>query len=176
MTFGENLVSLRKRKSVSQEQLAEVLGLTRQTVSKWELNQSTPDLQYIVQMSEYFNVSLDYLIKGKETTLTEVPKQEKEDDCDKKSNYVIGYKWIFVFGLVLVGVSMVGMMTYVVCAAIDPQDYLMNDRVYSGLAGFLRGTQSQGIFAVMNLLFLSGIGCAGWGIFKQLHPTKNMYI
>ena len=61
MTFGENLVNLRKRKGVSQEQLAEVLGLTRQTISKWELNQSTPDLQYILQMGEFFNVSLDYI-------------------------------------------------------------------------------------------------------------------
>jgi len=174
MIFGENLVRLRKRKGVSQEQLAEVLGITRQTISKWELNQSTPDLQYTVQISEYFNVSLDYLIKGEETIVTDVSKQEKEDDCDKKSNYVIGYKWIFVLGLVLMGVSMVGMLTYVVCAAIDPQDYLADDRIYSGLAGFLRGTQSQGIFAVLNLLFLSGIGCAGWGIFKQLYPSNNI--
>lgn len=44
MTFGENLVYLRKSKGVSQEKLAEELGLTRQTISKWELNQSTPDL------------------------------------------------------------------------------------------------------------------------------------
>lgn len=174
MTFGENLVNLRKRNGVSQEQLAEVLGITRQTISKWELNQSTPDLQYIVQIGEYFNVSLDYLIKGEEITLAKVSKQEKEDDCDKKSNYVIGYKWIFVLGLVLVVVSMVGMMTFAVCAAIRPHEYGIDDRVYNGLAGFLRGTQSQGIFAVLNLLFLSGIGCAGWGISNEVLLRHNV--
>lgn len=174
MTFGENLVNLRKSKGVSQEQLAEVLGLTRQTVSKWELNQSTPDLQYIVQISEYFNVSLDYLVKGKETILTEVSKQERKEECDKKSNRVIGYKWLFALGLVLMVVSMFGMLTFAVCSAIRPHEYWLDDRVYRGLAGFLRGTESQGFFAVLNLLLLSGISCAGWGIFKQLHLTKNI--
>ena len=176
MSFGENLVSLRKRKGVSQEQLAEVLGLTRQTVSKWELNQSTPDLQYIVHISEYFNVSLDYLIKGEESTLKEVLQKEEKEYSNKKSNYVIGYKWIFVLGLVLMAVSMIGMMTFALCAAIHPHEYWIDDRAYKGLAGFLRGTQSQGIFLALNLSFLSGGGCAGWGIFKQLHPTKNIYL
>lgn len=176
MTFGENLVNLRKRKGVSQEQLAEVLGLTRQTISKWELNQSTPDLQYILQMGEFFNVSLDYLIKGEEPILAEVALYECADDSDKKSSNVIGYKWIFILGLVLVVVSMVGMMTFAVCAVIQPHEYSLDDRVYTGLAGFLRGTQSQGIFAVLNLFFLSGIVCSGLGIFKQLNPTSKLTI
>lgn len=169
MTFGENLVNLRKSKGVSQEQLAEVLGLTRQTVSKWELNQSTPDLQYIVQMGEYFDVSLDYLIKGKEVIVSEVSVKERNEEEGKKSNHVAGYKWLFILGLVLVGISVLGMLTFAVYAAIYPHEYCLDDRVYNGLAGFLRGTDSQGSFAVLNLLFLSGSGCAGWGIFKQLH-------
>lgn len=171
MTFGENLVNLRKRKSVSQEQLAEVLGITRQTVSKWELNQSTPDLQYIVQISEYFDVSLDYLVKGKEAISTEVLMQERKEDNDKNSSY-IGYKGLFVLGIVLMVISMLGMLTFAVCAAIYPYEYWLDDKVYRGLAGFLRGTETQGFFTVLNLLLLSGSGCAGWGIYKQLHLSN----
>ena len=63
MTFGETLTALRKTKGLSQEQLAENLGLTRQTISKWELNQSSPDISYIIQLSDFFGVSADYLIK-----------------------------------------------------------------------------------------------------------------
>lgn len=48
MALDETLTILRKSRGLSQEQLAEELGLTRQTISKWELNQSTPDIAYII--------------------------------------------------------------------------------------------------------------------------------
>ena len=64
MALGETLTMLRKSKGLSQEQLAGELGLTRQTISKWELNQSTPDLAYLVRLNDYFGVSTDSLIKG----------------------------------------------------------------------------------------------------------------
>jgi transcriptional regulator with XRE-family HTH domain len=63
MTFGEKIQKLRKQKGLSQEALAEKVSVTRQTISKWELGQSTPDLEYIVQISGIFGVSTDYLIK-----------------------------------------------------------------------------------------------------------------
>ena len=66
MALGEILTNLRKAKGLSQEQLAEELNLTRQTISKWELNQSTPDIDYLLQLSNFFGVTTDYLIKGKQ--------------------------------------------------------------------------------------------------------------
>lgn len=66
MTFGERVQLLRKQKKMSQEELGEKLEVTRQTISKWELDQSTPDLDYIVSISEFFGVTTDYLIKGEE--------------------------------------------------------------------------------------------------------------
>lgn len=64
MTFGERIQFLRKQKRMSQEELGEKLEVTRQTISKWELDQSTPDLDYIISISEFFDVTTDYLIKG----------------------------------------------------------------------------------------------------------------
>lgn len=64
MAFGEILTTLRKSRGMSQEQLAEQLNLTRQTISKWELDQSTPDMEYIIKLSDLFGVTTDYLIKG----------------------------------------------------------------------------------------------------------------
>ncbi|MBO5944545.1 MAG: helix-turn-helix transcriptional regulator, partial [Clostridia bacterium] len=64
MAFGEILSNLRKVKGLSQEQLAAELGLTRQTISKWELNQSTPDLDYLVRLSDFVGVSPDFLCQG----------------------------------------------------------------------------------------------------------------
>lgn len=63
MTLGEKIQMLRSKEGLSQEQLAERLTVSRQSVSKWELGQSTPDLDYVVQLSDIFNVSLDYLVK-----------------------------------------------------------------------------------------------------------------
>lgn len=66
MNFGDNLQALRRQQGLSQEQLAEKLDVTRQTISKWELNQSAPDLNYLCQLSEIFGISLDALVKGGE--------------------------------------------------------------------------------------------------------------
>lgn len=63
MTLGQKLQQLRKRDGLSQEGLAEKVAVTRQTISKWELDQSTPDLQLLAQLAELFHVSTDYLIK-----------------------------------------------------------------------------------------------------------------
>lgn len=62
MTFGEKLQKLRRAQGMSQEQLAIQLGLSRQAVSKWELNEATPDTENVVQISRIFAVSTDYLL------------------------------------------------------------------------------------------------------------------
>ena len=63
MNFSDKIISLRKKNGWSQEELAERLGVTRQSVSKWESAQSQPDLSKIIQMSELFSVTTDYLLK-----------------------------------------------------------------------------------------------------------------
>ena len=63
MTLGEKIQKLRKQRGLSQEALAEKVTVTRQTISKWELGQSLPDLDFIAQLSDIFSVSSDYLIK-----------------------------------------------------------------------------------------------------------------
>lgn len=63
MKFNEKLIELRKIKGLSQEELGNELGVSRQTVSKWELGQSYPDFQKLVLLSDFFNISLDKLIK-----------------------------------------------------------------------------------------------------------------
>ena len=64
MNVADRIQNLRKIKGISQEQLAEAIGVSRQAVSKWESEQSTPDLDKIVLMSDFFDVTTDYLLKG----------------------------------------------------------------------------------------------------------------
>lgn len=63
MNFNEKLIELRKSKGLSQDELGQELGVSRQTISKWELAQSYPDFQRLVLLSDYFGLSLDTLVK-----------------------------------------------------------------------------------------------------------------
>lgn len=63
MNFNEKFIELRKSKGLSQDELGDKLGVSRQTVSKWELAQSYPDFQRLVLISDYFGLSLDILVK-----------------------------------------------------------------------------------------------------------------
>ena len=64
MDFSEKLLTLRKAKDLTQEQLAEKLNVSRQSVSKWESGQAVPELEKIVAMSVVFDVTTDYLLKS----------------------------------------------------------------------------------------------------------------
>lgn len=63
MALSEKLYALRKKSGLSQEQLAEQLNVSRQAISKWESGQSVPESEKLLTISNYFNVSLDYLMK-----------------------------------------------------------------------------------------------------------------
>ncbi len=65
MNIEERLYELRKSKNLSQEELAQKLGVTRQTVSKWETGQSTPDFGKIIPLCEIYGISADELLRGK---------------------------------------------------------------------------------------------------------------
>lgn len=73
MTIGEKIQRLRKARGLSQEALARMMYVTRQTISKWELGQSAPDLALIARLSDIFQVSADYLIKDDAGTDTVPP-------------------------------------------------------------------------------------------------------
>lgn len=77
MNLSESIYVLRKQSGFSQEELAEKLGVTRQAVSKWESQQSTPDMDNIIAISKLFNVTTDYLLIGKENNSnSEIIKKE----------------------------------------------------------------------------------------------------
>ena len=66
MTFQERLNQLRRERGLSQEDLAEVVGVTRQAVQKWESGASRPDMDNLTALADYFGVTLDYLVMGRE--------------------------------------------------------------------------------------------------------------
>ena len=81
MALSEKLHALRKKSGLSQEQLAEQLGVSRQAVSKWETGKAVPESDTLIAISEYFHVTLDYLMKETDSAGpgTE-PDTRKEND------------------------------------------------------------------------------------------------
>lgn len=69
MKFNEKLMELRKKEGLSQEELGYKLNVTRQTISKWELGQTTPEMDKLIEISKVFNISVDELLRENEETV-----------------------------------------------------------------------------------------------------------
>ena len=82
MILADKIINLRKKNGWSQEELAEKLGVTRQSVSKYEGAQSIPDLDKILKLSEIFGVTTDYLIKDELEEEEYVPSQMQENESE----------------------------------------------------------------------------------------------
>lgn len=77
MNIADRIQYLRKQKGLSQEEMADKIGVSRQAVSKWESEQTTPDIDKIIIMSELFGVTTDYILKGIEPVKAENEKSGK---------------------------------------------------------------------------------------------------
>lgn len=84
MALSEKIYALRKKSNLSQEQLAEQLGMSRQAISKWESGKAIPESDTLVSISQYFHVTLDYLLKEDDAVLSEPAAKEDKEDTQKK--------------------------------------------------------------------------------------------
>lgn len=78
MSLGENIVRLRTEKRLTQEDLADLLGVSRQSVSKWESDASIPELDKLICLSEVFSITMDELVKGETVTEKKLPAGDGE--------------------------------------------------------------------------------------------------
>jgi transcriptional regulator with XRE-family HTH domain len=78
MTLGQKLTNLRKARGMTQEELSEAVGVTRQTISKWELDTSTPDLDYLCKLCDLFGVTADDLIRPEREAAEASPSLQME--------------------------------------------------------------------------------------------------
>lgn len=97
MNLGNRLLSLRKKKGLSQEEAADALGVSRQTISKWETDQSTPDFDKIIPLCKLYEISTDELITGTETMIEPSSKTEEPNDYEQKRKEKAKYIGLGVF-------------------------------------------------------------------------------
>ncbi len=177
MTFGEKLSGLRRERNYTQEQFAERLGVSRQTVSKWESDIAFPETEKLIRISEMFDCSLDYLLKD-----AEEKKEMKELVSfrslfrERKSERMVwgmplwhigrNAKGVFAFGLRARGIVSVGILSM----GLVSVGFLSLGLLAFGLLalGLLAaGTFSAGILAMGAIsLGVFAIGAVAFGIFS----------
>lgn len=144
MTLGERLTELRKKQNLSQEDIAEKIGVSRQTVSKWELDQSLPDFDKILPLCKLYNITSDELLTGRKTdqnsdnmnynlmTEEEINKKTAIAISQSVALFIISVVWIvigsslkFISDEVLVGIFLliagVGVINLIYKLSILPE-------------------------------------------------------
>ena len=107
MTLSEKLYNLRRKQGLSQEALAEKLNCSRQVISKWENGTTTPDAEMLQKYSEYFCVSIDYLVKEEIDESTSIQPAEK----NSRNNKLLGILGIVISLLGCASIIVVGVMS-----------------------------------------------------------------
>ena len=116
MNFSEKLVTLRKANNLTQEQLAEKLDVSRQSISKWESGQATPELEKIVAMSVIFDVTTDYLLKSSEIDDLSVKTEMLEKQ--QQMMFIREQKQHQIFGCVMYAL-VIYLIFFAVCLAVS---------------------------------------------------------
>lgn len=143
MTLGEKIQKCRKNGKMSQEGLASRLGVSRQAVSKWELNESVPDTENVIRLERIFQVSVDYLLKN-EIEEDEVKVEiNRDDDIVKRSKLHVGW-----------GIYVVAAVLFLVWS-------------------YQRNMIGTGIIWVIDLSVLSGMGYVTFLIVKALRKYNQ---
>ncbi|MDE7267605.1 MAG: helix-turn-helix domain-containing protein [Lachnospiraceae bacterium] len=137
MKFSEKLLTLRKAKDFTQEQLAEKLDVSRQSVSKWESGQATPDLEKIVELSAIFDVTTDYLLKSSEIDDLSVKTEMLEKQQQMMLVREQKQHWIFECVMYALAVYMIFFAVYFI-GHFHFWEWVANPSVF--FAGFLIAT------------------------------------
>lgn len=106
MNFNDKITKMRKKEKLSQEELAEQLGVTRQTISNWELNVTQPNISQVKKLSKIFNTSIDELLDNDVRDILEkkISDTEKITKKTRKSLKIIIITLYFIILSVLIGI------------------------------------------------------------------------
>ena len=133
MNIGERILELRKSKGYSQEDIANKLNVSRQTVSKWETNQSLPESDKIVPLCELFNISTDFLLMNKVNDNITSTKSEKNINIDQ--DIVLKNKRKFAINLSFsIFLYFIAVMWIILSEGLDIQEEI-SIVIFLGVAG-----------------------------------------
>lgn len=172
MTFGDKLSKMRKENNFTQEQLADVLGVSRQAISKWENDITYPETDKLIRMSDLFNCSLDYLIKDISSEKTDDKEQNNEENLffirrlrERKSEKTVRGMPLWHIGRNARGFVAVGLNARgVIAIGLKAKGIISFGILSIGLLSF--GMPSLGLLSIgMFALGILSAGCFSIGVF-----------
>ena len=126
MELGNKILALRKKNNITQEELAEKLNVTRQTISKWELGETAPDIKQAKELSKFFKVSIDELVDNDIKDLL----VERVSNTEKLAGMII--KIMKVGGFILFALLIIDLIFFLVFTAwniVDKNNLVEHDTV-----------------------------------------------
>lgn len=144
MTLGEKLQRLRKARGMTQEQLAEQVGVSRQSLSGWENDTALPDTANVVALADLFDVTTDYLLRdmpGESTAHANAPiitPAVRYVQPKKKAPLPL-----LVAGVLLLGLGTLGWIGFYIAQCIHPVHYGINGVWYTGVQAFIRSNHME---------------------------------
>lgn len=177
MTLGARLQELRLRHGMSQDALADKLGVSRQAVSKWERDEATPDLDKIIKLSELYGISLDALLKEEPqpAKTQQTPPHPHKADWNRILTWggLLGGSAMVVWGLT----DAVGLMAYeqiasnMLSGAVNVMGVTMTGEAQNMFSQFLPTSQILWVAPVAKLLI--GAALIGLGLWARKKGRKQ---
>lgn len=189
MNIGTKLNNARKESGLTQEQVAESLGVSRQSISNWENERTYPDIISVVKLSDLYSVSLDYLLKNKEETKMTTYLNYLEESTNvvkskqKLSKIILGatYLLIWVFSIIVFwfftdGSDAMGyglmhlwiiqpVSIFVISLIIGINNYFGGYKwVFTAIAGVFYMLSDYGTFKLANTVTFGNINSPDWGM------------
>lgn len=161
MTFGEKLTRLRKREGLSQEALAERLGVSRQAVSRWEQSAALPDAAKLLPCARLFRVEVEWLLDDARGWEDQAQSAEPAQETETRAAH--GDRRWYIAGGIVTGAGALGLVVMGILSAVFPAvvseapigaDWV---HVYTGLAGFLKLHSVEWLFALWAAVALAGL-------------------
>ena len=161
MTFGEKLTRLRKREGLSQEALAERLGVSRQAVSRWEQGTALPDAAKLLPCAKLFSVNVEWLLDDARGWEDQAQSAEPAQETETRAAH--GDRRWYIAGGIVTGAGALGLVVMGILSAVFPAvvseapigaDWV---HVYTGLAGFLKLHSVEWLFALWAAAALAGL-------------------
>ena len=161
MTFGEKLTRLRKREGLSQEALAERLGVSRQAVSRWEQSAALPDAAKLLPCARLFRVEVEWLLDDARGWEDQAQSAEPAQETETRAAH--GDRRWYIAGGIVTGAGALGLVVMGILSAVFPAvvseapigaDWV---HVYTGLAGFLKLHSVEWLFALWAAAALAGL-------------------
>lgn len=184
MAIGNRLYNLRKEKNISQEELANALDVSRQTISKWETGESTPDFNKICPLCEYFGITTDELISGKQNII-EAKKEDKKAKFARNLAVSIGLYILSLVAIILFSAAfdqpIIGVCLFFTIIAVATGLIIYSGIVYgkdkeeeekeekkksnSTLKGIMSIVDILGVIVYLLVSFITGAWHITWIIF-----------